>query len=220
MMNGVRPAGRRGVLEMRTTLAVVLVGLAGFAAGCEQRVGVVAPPDDRITVDLGDAPTRGPADAPVVIVEFGDFECPYCGEMEPVVQRLLTDYDGRIRFAFKQLALPYHAHAQLAAEASLAANAQGQFWPYHDLLYAHQDALTHVDLEAYAVEVGLDLDAFQAALDARTYATAVAADYAQAEALGVQGTPTFFINGRSAFGAMSYDTLKHVVDEELDLAGQ
>jgi protein-disulfide isomerase len=197
-----------------------VAALAVVAAGCVEHRGTVAGPDQRVTVDLGDAPAHGPEDAPVVIVEFGDFECPYCGEMEFPVQQLLTRYDGRIRFAFKQFPIPYHRDAQLAAEASLAANAQGQFWPYHDALYAHQDALARADLLAYATDLGLDVDAFGAALDQATYAGAVSADLAQGEALGVSGTPTFFINGRAAVGAMSYDTLKDVVEEELRLAGQ
>jgi protein-disulfide isomerase len=202
---------------MRTLFLAVAVALV---AGCSNAgepnfVG----PDQRVTVDLGDAPTRGPADAPVVIVEFGDFQCPYCGEMEPVIERLLSDYDGKILFAFKQFPISYHSHAQLAAEASLAANAQGQFWPFHDTLYAHQDALTRADLEGYATDLGLDLDLFRAALDDHTYVAAIADDINQGMALGVGGTPAFYVNGRAAFGAMSYDQMKRVVDEELTMAG-
>jgi protein-disulfide isomerase len=219
MMGCVRRAGRRGVPEMRTTIVVTVVGLVVLAAACGRQEGSVMGPDERVTVEPGDAPARGPADAPVVLVEFGDFQCPYCGEMEPVVQRLLADYDGRICFVFKQFPLSYHSRAQLAAEASLAANAQGAFWPYHDTLYAKQDALARADLEAYAADLGLDLDAFGAALDDGTYAAAVAADVDQGKTLGVPGTPAFFINGRAAVGSVSYDTLKDVVDEELRLAG-
>ena len=200
--------------------ALILATVAVVAAGCHAGGGEVAGPDERVTVELGDAPTRGPAGAAVVVVEFGDFQCPYCGEMEPVVQRLLTEYDGRILFAFKQFPISYHSHSQLAAEASLAANAQGAFWAYHDELYAHQDALTRVDLEGYAVELGLDLDLFRAALDDGTYAAAVTADLEQGLAIGVNGTPAFYINGRAAFGAMSYGTLKDVVEDELKRAGQ
>lgn len=206
--------------SMRTRILWAAVA-AVVVAGChEQYDGYVAGPDERVTVELGDAPTRGPADAPVVIVEFGDFQCPFCGEMEAIVQRLLADYDGQIRFAFKQFPISYHSHAQLAAEASLAAHAQGQFWPYHDTLYAHQDALERADLEGYAADLGLDLDRFRAALDEGTYADAVAADYTQGYLLGVGGTPAFYLNGRAAFGAMGYDTLRDVVEEELALAGR
>ena len=211
-------AGRSPGAPMRTLILAMAAAVA--VAGCHQDGGSVAGPDQRVTVDLGDAPTRGPADAPVVLVEFGDFQCPYCGEMEPIVQRLLSDYDGKILFAFKQFPISYHSHAQLAAEASLAVNAQGSFWPYHDTLYAHQDALTRADLESYATDLGLDLDLFRAALDEHTYAAAVAADLDQGLSLGVNGTPAFFINGRAAFGAMSYDTLKDVVEDELERAGQ
>ena len=149
-----------------------------------------------VTVDVGDAPTMGPASAKVTVVEFGDFECPYCGEEEPVVEQMLKGYEGRIRFAFKEYPLAsIHPYAELAAEAALAANAQGKFWPYHDALYASQSALARSDLDTYASQLGLDMKAFDAALDDHTFAAAVAADVAQGTALGVQGTPTFFIQG-------------------------
>ena len=212
-------AGRSSGASMRTLILTLAAAMA--VAGCHRGAGGdVAGPDDRVTVDLGDAPTQGPADAPVVLVEFGDFQCPYCGEMEPIVQRLLSDYDGKILFAFKQFPISYHSHAQLAAEASLAANAQGAFWPYHDTLYAHQGALARTDLEGYATDLGLDLDLFRAALDDHTYVAAIADDINQGVSLGVNGTPAFFINGRAAFGAMDYGTLKGVVEEELRRAGQ
>jgi protein-disulfide isomerase len=205
---------------MRVATRALATVLLVLAASCTGRWGDVAGPDQRVTVELGTAPTRGPADAPVVIVEFGDFQCPYCGDMEPVVQRLLADYDGQILFAFKQFPIEYHRHARLASEASLAAHAQGQFWPYHDLLYANQDALERADLEAYAAEVGLDLDLFRADLDAGTWAVEVDDDYWQGINVGVTGTPAFYINGRAAFGALPYDLLKDVVEEELALAGR
>jgi protein-disulfide isomerase len=124
-----------------------------------------------------------------------------------------------VRLVFKQFPLSFHEHAQLAAEAALAADAQGKFWPYHDLLFAHQDALERADLEAYAAEVGLDVVAFNAALDAGTFTAAVQADVAQGLALGIPGTPSFFINGRLGAGALPYDSLAEVVEEEIDLAG-
>ena len=172
-------------------------------------------PDQRVTVEVGDAPTLGPADATVTVVEFGDFQCPYCGDVEPVLQQLLVTYEGQIRLAFKQFPLWFHSHAYLAAEAALAAQAQGAFWPYHDRLYASQGALLREDLESYAAELGLDLDAFRTALDAHTYAPAVDADLAQGEALGVPGTPCFFVNGRMGAGALPYEALAAVIDEEL-----
>ncbi|HEY3354146.1 MAG TPA: thioredoxin domain-containing protein [Polyangia bacterium] len=185
------------------------------ACGEDAAQGQVAPPEQRQVVDIGTAPTRGPADAKVDVVEFGDYQCPYCGDEQAVVTQLLTAYDGRIRFAFKQFPLYFHTYAQQAAEAALAANAQGKFWDFHDALYAHQANLMRTDLESYAEQLGLDLDAFRAALDGHTFAADVAADVAQGTALGVPGTPTFFINGRMAVGAVDYAALAAAIDEEL-----
>lgn len=175
--------------------------------------GTVANPE---TVALGDAPTEGPASARVTVVEFGDFECPYCGAEEPIVSQMLADYAGRIRFAFKEFPLSQiHPYAELAAEAALAANAQGKFWPYHDALYANQSALARTDLDALATKLGLDRTKFDAALDGGTFKAAVEADVAQGTSLGVGGTPTFFVNGIAVVGAVPYATLKSVIDEEL-----
>ncbi|MCC6522760.1 MAG: thioredoxin domain-containing protein [Polyangiaceae bacterium] len=195
---------------MRRLVVLGLAGLLGACTGSE-----FADADARMTVDVGAAPTVGPADAAVVFVEFADFECPYCGLEEPVVRQLMADYADRVLFVYKHFPLSFHPHARLAAEASLAAQAQGQFWAYHDVLYANQDALGRTALDGYAQSLGLDMTAFAAALDQHTEAPAVDADKAQGEALGVPGTPTFFINGRMGVGALDYDVLAEVIDEEL-----
>jgi protein-disulfide isomerase len=190
-------------------LRVLTVACALFVLGCSSAT------PQRVAVDLGDAPASGPTDAKVVLVEFADFQCPYCGDVEPTLQALHAAYQGRVRFVFKQFPLSFHQYAQLAAEASLAAHAQGHFWEFHDLLFAHQASLARADLEATAQGLGLDLVAFTAALDQHAYAAAVGADEQQGQSLGVTGTPAFFINGRLAIGALPYDTLRGLIDEEL-----
>ena len=161
-----------------------------------------------VTGDAGDSSSLGPAAAKVVVTEFGDFECPYCGEEEPIVEEMLRDYAGRIRFVFTDFPLTaIHPHAELAAEAALAAEAQGAFWPYHDLLYAHQSALVRGDLEAYASTLCLDMVTFDAALEEHLFAGAVAADVAAGTSMGVDGTPTFFVNGVVIDGAVPYSQL-------------
>jgi protein-disulfide isomerase len=171
---------------------------------------------DATPVDAGDSPTEGPTSAKVLVVEFGDFECPYCGAEEPIVTEMLSDYAGRIRFAFEEFPLSQiHPYAELASEAALAANAQGKFWPYHDALYANQSALGRASLDMYASMLGLDMTAFDAALDNHTFAPAVAADVAYGESLGVDGTPTFFINGVRVVGAVPYSDLQAVIDQAL-----
>ena len=148
---------------------------------------------------------RGRADASVTLVEYGDFECPYCGQAESMIRALLSEEDDDLRFVFRHLPLSdVHPNAQLAAEAAEAAGAQGRFWEMHDLLFDHQDALRLLDLRRYAAELGLDLDRFGEDMRQRRYAPRVREDVASADASGVSGTPTFFINGRRHYGA--YDT--------------
>jgi Na+/H+ antiporter NhaA len=150
---------------------------------------------------------RGPEDAPVTLVEYGDFECPYCGQAEPIIRELLADF-GDLRYVWRHLPLnDVHPHAQLAAEASEAAASQGKFWEMYDLMLAHQDALTVRDLIGYAGELGLDADRFREALRKRKYMPRLAEDLESADQSDVSGTPTFFINGRRHYGAYDVSTL-------------
>jgi Na+/H+ antiporter NhaA len=144
---------------------------------------------------------RGPADAPVTLVEYGDFECPYCGQAEDVIRELLADF-GEVRYVWRHLPLTdVHVHAQLAAEAAEAAAEQDAFWEMHDLLFQHQDALRRSDLEAYAGQLGLDVGRFDEALRTHRDASRVAEDVDSADLSGVSWTPTFFVNGRRHYGA-------------------
>jgi Na+/H+ antiporter NhaA len=154
---------------------------------------------------------RGPPDAPVTLVEYGDFECPYCGRAESAVRDLLREF-GDVGYVWRNLPLSdVHPHAQLAAEAAEAAAAQGRFWEMHDLLLTHQDALEPDDLVGYARQIGLDLEQFEE--DVRTHAGAVriADDVDSADLSGVSGTPTFFVNGRRHYGAYDLETLSNAV---------
>jgi Na+/H+ antiporter NhaA len=154
---------------------------------------------------------RGPEDASVTLVEYGDFECPYCGQAEGVVRELLADF-GDVRYVWRHLPLnDVHPRAEVAAEAAEAAAAQGAFWEMHDLLLTHQDALRPPDLIGYAGELGLDAERF--ADDLRTHAGAgrIADDVDSADLSGVSGTPTFFVNGRRHYGAYDIGTLSAAV---------
>jgi Na+/H+ antiporter NhaA len=154
---------------------------------------------------------RGPADAPVTLVEYGDFECPYCGQAEPVVRELLRDF-GDVRYVWRHLPLSdVHPHAQLAAEAAEAAARQGRFWEMHDALLDHQDALQADDLMGYADELGLDVRRFTDDLERHAGAGQIADDVDGADLSGVSGTPTFFVNGRRHYGAYDIDTLSQLV---------
>ena len=154
---------------------------------------------------------RGPLAAPVTVVEYGDFECPYCGQAEPVVRELLRDF-GDVRYVWRHLPLnDVHPNTQLAAEAAEAAADQGAFWEMHDLLLAHQDALRPRDLISYAEQLGLDVERFTHDLREQSGAVRVAEDVDSADLSGVSGTPTFFINGRRHYGAYDIGTLSAAV---------
>jgi Na+/H+ antiporter NhaA len=154
---------------------------------------------------------RGSDEAPVTVVEYGDFECPYCGQAEPIVRELLADF-GDVRYVWRHLPLhDVHPAAQLAAEAAEAAAEQGMFWEMHDLLFDHQDQLRLRDLIGHAETLGLDLDRFRADLRRHFGAARVAEDLDSADLSGVTGTPTFFINGRRHHGAYDIETLSAAV---------
>jgi Na+/H+ antiporter NhaA len=155
---------------------------------------------------------RGAEDAPVTLVEYGDYECPYCGQAEIVIRELLDSFGDDLRYVWRNLPLnDVHPHTQMAAEAAEAAAAQGAFWEMHDKLLDHQDALTALDLGRYAEELGLDVDRFWDEIRDRAHAERVAEDVASADASGVAGTPTFFINGRRHEGAYDIEALTEAV---------
>jgi Na+/H+ antiporter NhaA len=155
---------------------------------------------------------RGAQDAPVTLVEYGDFECPYCGQAEQIIRELLGSFGDELRYVFRQLPLnDVHPRAQMAAEAAEAAAAQGAFWEMHDRLLDHQDALTPPDLGHHAEALGLDVERFWEELRVHTHAPRIAEDVASADASGVAGTPAFFINGRRHQGAYDADTLTQAV---------
>jgi protein-disulfide isomerase len=209
------------------TLGVLVAAIA--SAGTTWvvfRVTATLPPARRLRALLGGADplvdlaadvdperdhVRGPVDAPVTVVEYGDFQCPYCGRAEPVVRELLAGH-GDVRYVWRHLPLtPVHPDAELAAEAAEAAADQGAFWPMHDLLLEHQDRLTPKDLLRYAAELGLDVDRFRENLREHATADRVAEDVQTAELSGVSGTPTFFVNGRRHYGAYDIATLQKAV---------
>jgi protein-disulfide isomerase len=164
-----------------------------------------------IDVDRDHDHVRGPVDALVTVVEYGDFECPYCGIAEPVVRELLRDF-GDVRYVWRHLPLTdVHPHAQLAAEAAEIAADRGVFWEMHDLLLAHQDALELADLVGYARELGLDGETFADELRDHATTARVAEDVDSADLSGVSGTPTFFLNGRRHYGAYDIATLSAAV---------
>jgi protein-disulfide isomerase len=170
-------------------------------------------------IEVGSAPVKGPKNAPITIVAFSDFECPFCSRVVPTLKQIEDDYHGKVRVAFKHQPLPFHANAKPAAMAAMAANEQGKFWEMHDKLFGNQRALDRASLERYAQELGLNMGQFKAALDGNKYDAQITADMNEATRVGVNGTPTFFINGRMLVGAQPTEAFKRVIDEELKKKG-
>ena len=162
-----------------------------------------------------EVPVDGPADAKVTIVEFSDFQCPYCSKAIPIMKALRKKYPKDVRVAFMHMPLDFHEDANLAAQASLAAGEQGKFWEYHDLLFENQQALKPGDLNKYAEKLGLNMAKFKNALKTQKYKKHIEADMDEARDAGATGTPTFFVNGREVIGARPVEDFSKIIDEEL-----
>jgi protein-disulfide isomerase len=207
---------------------LILTSAAAFA--CDNRPLEVPPPPpaarpaaaalELYKVPLGDSPGRGGSAPRVTVVVFSEFQCPFCARVTSTLDQLLATYGNDLRVVFKHRPLPFHDRAAPAALAVEAAREQGKFWEMHDRLFANQQALGASDLEAHARAIGLDLERWRAGLAAATARSRVDADGALADQLAVQGTPTFFINGRPLVGAQPLAKFKALIDEELKRADQ
>lgn len=171
----------------------------------------------RFEVSVDDDPSIGPADAPVTIVEFSDYQCPFCAKWHTeVFKRLMADYQGQIRFVYRDFPLySIHPQAGPAAEAANCAGEQNAYWEFNTALFSEKYPLGNEAYTRYAAELGLEADKFAQCFGERRYQTEVEADFAAANKLGVNSTPTFYINGRGLIGAQPYEAFKQVIDEEL-----
>ena len=209
----------RSLLERQQPAQALRRYMTELRRAADDIVITLEPPRQAIELSAADR-SKGPADAPVVIVEFSDFECPYCQQATATMDALLERYPDEIRFVYKDFPLPNHPNAFKAAEAGHCAHEQGQFWPFHDRLFAAQDALDVESLKAHADELGLDADAFGACLDDARHAVSVNDEMDAGRRLGASSTPTLFINGRPVFGALPLDFFDEIVREELAAAAQ
>lgn len=164
--------------------------------------------------------TIGSADAPVSIVEFSDFQCPYCAALTASLTRLRTEYPSKIRLTFKQFPLPMHPQAAKAAEASLCAAEQDRFWQMHDLLFNQQNTLAEARFSDIAEHIGINVVAFEKCVDSRKFFAEVNHDHAEAIGLGLTATPSLFINGRLLVGTKPYEALRAIIDDELKRINQ
>jgi protein-disulfide isomerase len=171
--------------------------------------------DDPIKIATDGDPVRGPASATVTIVEFSDFQCPYCAKAAVQVKEILNKYPKDVRLIFKQFPLDIHSQAAVAAEASLAAQAQGKFWEMHDRLYANFRSISKARILVWAQEVGLDLTRFKTDLDSHKYVARITAEEKQGEDAGVVGTPSFYINGKKLNSSFEVAIIEPVIQAEM-----
>lgn len=192
----------------------VIWGRVPGAAGPEVQI-----PQNVTRYDIPDAgnPSIGPANAPITIVEFSDYQCPYCKRWyDTVSTRLMADYKDKIRFVYRDLPLSsIHPEAQAAAEAADCAGEQGVYWKYHDALFGAQYGLGGEAYTKYATELGLNMDAFAACVSEHRYKSEVDTDASFATSMGLNSTPTFFINGLAVVGAQPYEVFQQIIDKEL-----
>ena len=216
------------IIGMLITLAVgIFIGGKigpGSGSGPLAVIPAAAVPDasvDRYAIKLtGKEPTKGADKAKVTIVQISDFQCPFCGRVEPTIDQIMKTYGKDVKVVWKNNPLPFHNNAMPAAEAAMEAHAEGKFWKLHDLLFKNQTALDRANLEKLAGEAGVDVEKVKQAIDQNKYAQDIKADQADAEKFGARGTPAFFINGRPLSGAQPFDAFKKVIDEELALAAK
>jgi protein-disulfide isomerase len=204
--------------QLRTALYQVRIQQArqDYFKSLRESAGIailLRPPKMDVKADPGRL--RGKPDAPVSIVEFSDFQCPYCQQVEPTLKQLLVKYDGRVSLGYRDFPLPMHPQAQLAAEASRCAAEQGKFWEYHDLLYANPSMLLEPGLIENARKLGLDEKDFSSCLKSGKFRNQVQSDSQEGEKAGVKGTPAFFINGIFLSGNEHIAEFSRIIDEEL-----
>ncbi len=178
---------------------------------------MIDPP--RVELKVAGHPERGPADAPITIAEFGDFQCPFCSRVVPTLTGLREKYGDQLKIVFFDFPLPFHVHAMDAAKAARCAGDQRKFWEYHDALFADQSKLAPADLKVTAARLGLDRAKFAACFDHGGHQEAIQRDAAEGRQFGVTGTPSFFIDGRPLTGAQPQSEFEAVIDDELARAG-
>ncbi len=202
------------VASLRTAL-----GEVGPRAGAARPTPTARPgrpdPNRRYSVKTEGAPVKGSPDAKLAIVEFSDFQCPFCSRVAPTLEQIEREYGDRVRIVFKHLPLRIHPKAPAAHAAAEAAHRQGKFWEMHDLIFADQRSMSPAKYEEYAEQLGLDMDRFRKDVASAEIKQRIDRDMSEAASLGVTGTPAFFVNGRFLSGAQPFPTFKSLIDEEL-----
>ncbi len=199
-------------LVQQRTLAVRQQYMDGLRAKIATRI-MLDPP--RQAIAKADRPSRGPDNAPIEMIEFSDFQCPFCRNAFSIVNQVLATYGDRIHFVYRHYPLANHPRARPAAEASQCAAEQGKFWQFYDKLFGDQSRLSDEDFKQHATQLGLETAQFNACVDSHKYGAEIDIDIQAANEAGVSGTPAFFINGRMLSGAQPFEAFKRIIDEEL-----
>ncbi len=198
---------RVAVVEAKDALSNLQLAAAPSGKGTD--------PNKRYKVETKGSPAIGPETAPVTIVEFSDFQCPFCGRVSPTLKKVKEEYGDQVRIVFKHQPLDFHANAPAAHAAAEAAHLQGKFWEMHDKIFADQKEMSPEKYVEYAKELGLDLDQFQKDVASAEVKSRIDADKKEAAKLGSSGTPGFFVNGLNLKGAKPFEAFKEVIDKEL-----
>lgn len=211
----------RGMVDRQMAAPAPVAAAVAPAPAAAATAAPVPVAEQQVDVASDDDPARGPDDAKVTIVEFSDFQCPFCKKyVDETLPLVASTYSSKVRYVFRDFPIDQlHPQATQAAEAAACAADQGKFWEYHDVLFQNQGALDVASLKGYAGKLGLDQATFDACVDSKKHAEEVQADFSDGRANDVTGTPTFFINGRKVVGAQSFATMQKIIDEELQKAG-
>ena len=209
-------AALHGMQETLTEVAGAMTGANARAAAARPEPPRAPDPAQRAEIAIDGAATRGPEDAEVTIIEYSDFQCPFCARVQPTLAQIEATYGDRVRRVYKHLPLRIHPEAPGAAAASEAALRQGKFWEMHNKIFASQRELGDAVYRRFAEELGLDLERFDADRNSPEVKQRIERDEQEAQSLGVSGTPAFFINGRFLSGAQPFEAFKRVIDEELE----
>ncbi len=206
----------RGTAQIADLNESVKTAAAAAPAAGKRPSGPKRPDPKKVhDIELGDAPLRGSKSAEITIVEWADFQCPFCVRVNPTLEQVTKEYGNKVRFAFKHLPLSMHSKARAAHQAAEAAHRQGKFWEMHDLIFESPRDLNPKTYLRYANEIGLDIDRYNSDFSSSSVRKVIDDDLAAAGELGVTGTPSFFINGRFLSGAQPYGSFARVIDEEL-----
>ncbi len=209
-------AALSGMQETLTAVADAMTGANGRAAAARPEAPPAPGPSQRAEIAIDGAATRGPEDAEVTIVEYSDFQCPFCARVQPTLAQIEETYGDRVRLVYKHLPLRIHPDAPGAAAAAEAAHRQGKFWEMHDKIFASQRELGDATYRRFAEDLGLDLERFDEDRNSPEVKQRIEQNEQEAQRLGVSGTPAFFINGRFLSGAQPFEAFKRVIDEELE----